>query len=277
MGKCIYCNEKAGFLSTRHRECELKFKQGKNDFIKQVRATIIGSKDFISLDSILENITQVGFINKDLQHELTLTAFDSAVEYFLEDGILSHDEEESVSLFKKHFGLSQDELNKNGSYIKVGMSSILRDLTEGNLPKQKIKIEGQLPFLFQKSESLIWVFTNVEFYEQRTRTEFHGGSQGMSIRVAKGLYYRTSTFKGKPVKISEMKHIGTGLLALTTKHVYFGSPEKTFKTPYSKLISLEPFEDGIGLQKDGVSAKPQVFKNLDGWFAHNTISNLSQL
>ena len=157
------------------------------------------------------------------------------------------------------------------------MSSILRDLTEGKIPEQRIKIDGQLPFLFQKSESLIWVFTNVEFYEQRTRTEYRGGSQGVSVRVAKGVYYRTSSFKGRPVQISEMKYIGTGILALTTKHIYFGSPEKKIKIPINKLVSIEPYEDGIGLQKDGVTAKPQIFKNIDGWFAHNAISNLSQM
>jgi hypothetical protein len=74
-----------------------------------------------------------------------------------------------------------------------------------------------------------------------------------------------------------MKYIGTGLLALTTKHVYFGSPEKKLKIPYNKLISIEPYEDGIGLHKDGVSAKHQVFKNIDGWFTHNVIANLNQL
>ncbi|QTY27793.1 hypothetical protein [Flavobacterium sp. CS20] len=277
MGKCIYCGEKVGFLKKKHKECEFKFQQGKNEYVEVIKSSILDESNFNGLEEKLKSIRQQSYLSENLHNDLTTKAFDLAVEHFLEDGILSPDEEEKVEIFKDRFQLSQNILDKNGSYTKVGMSSILRDLTEGKIPEQRIKIDGQLPFLFQKSESLIWVFTNVEFYEQRTRTEYRGGSQGVSVRVAKGVYYRTSSFKGRPVQISEMKYIGTGLLALTTKHIYFGSPEKKIKIPINKLVSIEPYEDGIGLQKDGVTAKPQIFKNIDGWFAHNAISNLSQM
>lgn len=277
MGKCIYCGEKAGFLKKKHKECELKFQKGKSDYVEVIKSAILDERNFNELEEKLKRIRQQSYLSENLHNDLTTRAFDLAVEYFLEDGILSTDEEEKVEKFKAQFQLSQNILDKNGSYMKVGMSSILRELTEGKIPEQRIKFDGQLPFLFQKSESLIWVFANVEFYEQRTRTEYRGGSQGVSVRVAKGVYYRTSSFKGRPVQISEMKYIGTGLLALTTKHIYFGSPEKKIKIPINKLVSIEPYEDGIGLQKDGVTAKPQIFKNIDGWFAHNVISNLSQM
>jgi hypothetical protein len=38
---------------------------------------------------------------------------------------------------------------------------------------------------------------------------------------------------------------------------------------------MDPYEDGIGLQKDGATAKPLIFKNIDGWFTYNAISNLT--
>ena len=46
--------------------------------------------------------------------------------------------------------------------------------------------------------------------------------------------------------------------------------------PYNKLITIDPYEDGIGLQKDGSTAKPIILKGIDGWFTYNVISNLSQ-
>jgi hypothetical protein len=54
---------------------------------------------------------------------------------------------------------------------------------------------GNLPFVFQKDEKLIWVFQNVEFYEEHTRTEYQGGSIGGSVRIARGFYLRTSAFR----------------------------------------------------------------------------------
>ncbi len=274
MGKCVYCGEKAGFLKRKHKNCELKFTKGKSEYVEVLKLGIVNDGDFKELAKRLDKIQEANYLNEELCDGLMTDAFDLAIECFLDDGILSSDEESKVQKFKEAFAVNQDVLDKNGSYTRVAMSSILRELIEGNVPKQRMKVEGQLPFLLQKSESLIWVFTNVEFYEQRTRTEYRGGSQGVSVRIAKGVYYRTSSFKGKPVEISEMRFNGYGIFALTTKHIYFGLPDKKFKIPFNKLISIEPYRDGVGLQKDGVTAKPQIFKNIDGWFVYNAIQNL---
>jgi hypothetical protein len=276
MGKCIYCGESAGFLRKKHKECELKFTQAQNEYVELIKSSILEETDFNDIDKGLQNIRQSSYLTENLHNDLTTKAFDLAVEEILDDGILSAYEEHRVVDFIDNFKVNQDVLNRNGSFTKLRMASILRDLTEGKLPEFKNKLDGSLPFLFQKSESLIWVFRDVDFFEQRIRTEYRGGSQGVSIRIARGVYYRTSSFKGRPVQFSEMQHIGRGLFALTTKHVYFASPEKKFKIPFDKLISMEPYEDGIGLHKDGVTAKPQVFKNLEGWFTYNAISNLIQ-
>lgn len=277
MGKCIYCGEKAGLFKSKHKDCEAKHENGKAQFIEIIRNSIESDEDYSSLPAKLSSIEEQSFISTELKEELIANGFDSAIESFLEDGILSEEEEQRALEFKEKLGLEQGVIDRNGSYTKLSMASVIRDLTEGKMPEFKITITGQLPFLFQKSEELIWAFGGVEYYEQQTRTEYQGGSQGLSFRVAKGVYYRASAFKGRPVKISEMKYVGTGVLAITTKHIYFGAPEKKLKIPFSKIISLEPYEDGIGVQKDGVTAKPQIFKNLDGWFAHNAISNLSQM
>ena len=37
-----------------------------------------------------------------------------------------------------------------------------------------------------------------------------------------------------------------------------------------------PFEDGVGLQKDGVSAKPQFLCGGDGWLLYNMIMNFAE-
>jgi hypothetical protein len=64
------------------------------------------------------------------------------------------------------------------------------------------------------------------------------------------------------------------MLALTNKHLYFSSGLKSFRIKYEKIISIDPYSDGIGITKDGVTAKPQIFKNIDGWFIYNYIQNI---
>lgn len=278
MGKCTYCGEKAGFLKSKHKECVEKYNNGKLKIISEIRDSIIQTLDFEQLESSINKTAELHFIKPHEIANLYTEGFDNTVEKFLDDGVLSAEEEEKIAEFKLHFSrFDQSVFDKNGSLQKVVKSTILRDVVNGVEPKNKMEIQGNLPFMFQKGENLIWAFQNVDYYEQRTRTEYHGRSHGVSMRIAKGVYYRTGTFKGHPVKVEEMKLLSKGLVALTNKHIYFASSSKNFKIPYNKLVTIEPYEDGVGFQKDGVSSKPQVFRGVDGWFVYNLVSNLNQI
>jgi hypothetical protein len=93
----------------------------------------------------------------------------------------------------------------------------------------------------------------------------------------KGVYYRVGAFKGHAVESTERVHIDTGWVVITTKNIYFAGPQKSVRIPYAKIVSFEPFSDGIGLMRDAATAKPQIFVTGDGWFTYNLVTNLSQL
>ena len=42
-------------------------------------------------------------------------------------------------------------------------------------------------------------------------------------------------------------------------------------------MEFEPFSDRFGIMRDAQTAKPQVFKTGDGWFAYNLAVNLAQM
>ena len=65
-----------------------------------------------------------------------------------------------------------------------------------------------------------------------------GSSNGLSLRVARGLHYRPSTFRGRVVEKEETVHQDTGLFGFTTK--------------------------------------PQTFRTGGGWFAYNLAVNLAR-
>ena len=114
-----------------------------------------------------------------------------------------------------------------------------------------------------------------EYIEQKIKREYVGGSAGVSIRIARGVYYRIGAFKGHPIEKSHAVHVDTGILGITNKHIYFYGHNKKFRIKYEKIVSFESYSDGIGLQKDAVTAKPQIFVTGDGWFTYNLITNLS--
>lgn len=277
MGNCIYCGAKAGFLSKQHKECQSKFELGKTEIISLVKRIANREQEIPKIKIEIEDIAKQSFIDEDALTALYIQGFELLVDAAFEDGVLSSDEEENFLDFMEHFNLSQSAVDRNGFYTKIVKGSVLRDVLNGIIP-QRMKITDDLPFNLQKDEQIVWVFTDAKYYEQVSRTQYVGGSRGVSVRLAKGLYYRVGAFKGERVQTSETKHIDTGLLAVTQKHIYFYglATTKIFKVPYTKIVAFQPFEDGIGIQKDAATAKPQSFVTGDGWFTYNLITNLAK-
>ncbi len=65
-------------------------------------------------------------------------------------------------------------------------------------------------------------------------------------------------------------------MAITNRHIYF-SGGKSFRVRLDKIVSTEPYSDGILIQRDAQTALPQVFITGDGWFTYNLIMNVSNI
>jgi len=276
MGNCIYCGKPAGFLRKSHKECKRRYEKGKNEIISLVGKVGSAGGDLKQLEVSIKQVASSTNIDASTIRSLVVTGWEKAVEAAFDDGILTEDEENALSELKEYFSLSQQELDRNGAFTKIVKGAVLRDILDGKIP-ERVRIDGNLPFNLQKTEKIVWVFQDVDYYEQKTRTRYVGGSQGVSIRIAKGVYYRTGGFKGERVQTSETIHADTGLLGVTNKHVYFAGTSKRFRINYNKIVAFEPYSDGIGVQRDAQTAKPQTFVTGDGWFTYNLITNLAQM
>jgi len=276
MGNCKYCAQPAGFLRRQHKECAGKHDRGWRKMIDLADKAARGQGDLNSLHSRISSIAAHSFVPAEQVNEAIIRGWEQAAAHFIEDGNLSVEEENQLTQFAAHFNLSQNELDQRGVYIQFVKGAVLREVMEGKIP-DRLKIDTPLPFNFQKSESLIWVFDGVDYYEDKTRRQYVGGSSGVSIRVAKGVYFRTGGFKGHPVETTERVHMGTGIMAVTNKHIYFTSPQKTFRVRLDKIVSFMPFSDGVGIQRDTATAKPQFFITGDGWFTYNLVMNVGNV
>ena len=150
----------------------------------------------------------------DVQHApppASHQAWEEAVEGAIEDGLLSLDEENTLSQYLDHFDLTTTDVNLNGAHTSVVQAGVIRDVTMGIIP-QRQNITGRVPFNLMKSEQLVWVIDGVDYLETLVRRERRGTSHGISVRVARGLYYRPSTFRSRPIEWEETVHADTGLL-----------------------------------------------------------------
>ena len=210
------------------------------------------------------------------RRQLLIRAWEEAVEGSLEDGLISLDEENALAQYTDHFDLTQEELNRNGAQTTMVQAGVIRDVANGLVP-QRQTLSGAIPFNLMKSEQLVWVINGVDYFETVTRRERRGTSHGVSIRVARGLYYSPRQFRSRAVEWEETVKADTGLLGLTTKHLYFSGSRKKFRVRYDRIVSFDPYEDGLGIMRDAQAAKPQTFITGDGWFVYNLAVNLAQM
>ena len=128
-----------------------------------------------------------------------------------------------------------------------------------------------------KSEQPIWAFEGVDYYTMKKRVTYTGSSRGVSVRVARGVYYRTGGLRGQRHVEEGREHTDSGRLIVTTKHVYFVGTKHRFRVRHDRVVHYEPFQDGFALTRDRANARPEQFGGMDGWFVYNLLMNAEEL
>ena len=138
---------------------------------------------------------------------------------------------------------------------ETDMELLMEELKEGKIP---LKIEGEASIILKKNEDIQLVLPNISLLEPRAvRTGFY---QGPSVRLARGVYYRF----GKSISEShdELRTIDQGTFILTNKRLVFSGSKNTVNIELKKIVSIEPYRDGIALNREG-KQKTQYFVGID--------------
>ena len=219
---------------------------------------------------------ELSTLPSDVKKNVLVMSFEKAIKKLQDEGKVNVNIQDSVDRFAEFFKLSQNDIGQSPMFEVLIKMLVLNDLLLGIHPT-RMSLTASIPVVLQKDEKLIWFFSNVGCYEPREKKIFVGASQGLSIKIANGVYYKVGAFKGEPIITSEMKMVSYGQVYVTNKNIFFHSLEKSIKVPYSKVVAYTPFEDAIGIQRDGSSLKPIYLKGVDGWFIFNIVKNISNL
>lgn len=272
MGKCNFCNQSAGFFRGSHKECKAKNNNA-----------IVFIENHIG-QNILRNSVDLKLVNEAASEGKVIDpvfwaavdrGFSSAVITAFDDGVLSEDEEIAVLEFTDLFRI-ENPGETLSLWSMVVQGALLRDLANGIYNEHRFRLEGPHSFNFQKSEKVLWMFPDVSYFEEKTRKEYVGRSAGVRIRLAKGIYYSTGAFRGHPVETSSIEFIGSGDLCVTNKHLYF-SGGKPFRVRLDKIVSFEPYDDGVGFVKEAARPIEQIFRTGEGWFLMNLLQNATMV
>ena len=273
MGRCTLCGEPAGWFRSIHPECKRREHEREVSLTHGVLA-IAHAEERITAEEANERLAV--HMPEPGGGPAGVGAWSRAVDEALDDDVLTETEQHNLEVLHAVLGLSGAGDTMRESAAKLVKAVVIREVMRGEpVPAQPdwMRSTRALPFNFQKSEHLIWAFDDVDYYEDKRRTRYEGGSRGISVRVARGVYLRTGATKGERIETMETVHADTGMLAVTTKHLYFAGPKKGFRVRHDKIISFEQYSDGIGIMRDAGTATPQRFRTGDGWFTYNLLAN----
>lgn len=184
MGNCTYCGQPAGLLRYRHKKCEAKRNEGWSHMLAVATDSAIGKVPLDTIEARLNEIAKSSFVPLSRVQEAMIRGWERAVDHFLEDGHLDEAEEQHLYRFLTHFSLSQNQVDERGAYSRLVKALVLRDVMHGVVP-ERVEIQGNLPFNFQRTERLVWCFPETKYYEHRKRRHYVGRSHGLSFRIAK--------------------------------------------------------------------------------------------
>jgi hypothetical protein len=160
-------------------------------------------------------------------------------------------------------GLSDDRQHE------ADMEQWLTALKEG---KVSIKmICDSSPLLLKQKEELQVVLPNMALWEPRSVRQSVGGYGGPSFRIAKGVYWRLGAFGSQSESREELKAIDQGRFTLTNKRLIFSGAKRTIDINLNKIISIEPYSDGIAVRTSG-RQKTQYFVSVDPERVRTTVT-----
>jgi hypothetical protein len=282
MATCPLCGKPAGLFRSVHEECQRKKQEAerkKHDGTAALLSLITRAPFSSDVDLLPERIRQISsesLLGPEEVKAIKLEGWSAAVKTMIEDHIIQPEQESALSkLATGSLELTQEDVNGLPAFNDLVKSVVLRELLQRSIPAH---YDGTgIPINLQKGERIIWGFPNCVYLKDKTKTIHVGTSAGISVKVAKGLYFRTGNFQGQSIETSQRNYVDTGWLALTDKNLYFTGPAAALRLPYAKIVSFQRFPDGIGIVRDASSAKPEVFVTSDGWYTYNLITNLAEM
>jgi hypothetical protein len=202
------------------------------------------------------------------RHKLGEKAFRAYADTALADEVLTEDEEDTFMQVCAAVGIEDEEWGEDEHDLLFRLA--IAKANDGRLPT----IEN--PHVITKKNEVVHLEMMAALLKEVTLREFRGGSAGFSFRVAKGVRYRTGRFRGHSVVVGTKLEIAdSGPLAVTSSRIVYLGQRKTVEIPYSKLVGVEVFADGIRFSASNRQNAP-LFKVENGDVVAATVNTAVQ-
>lgn len=172
------------------------------------------------------------------------------------DERISPEEWEELNTIAKNLNV-QIKIDE-GSKAKLEKMKLYWLIENGELPVKQVDIN------LQKNE-VCYFSANADWLESRTVTKgINYGGVGYRVKIMKNVYYRAGSMKVQRITSEQLLQIDSGSLYITSKRIIFVGSKKNTNIQLSKVLSVTPYSDGVGIEKDsGKSPILRVSSNAD--------------
>jgi hypothetical protein len=115
--------------------------------------------------------------------------------------------------------------------------------------------------VLQPDEKRLWEFGTTLYRKSVTISSHSGGYNGVSVRIASGLYYRFGGYFGHSLS-QQVQNIDNGFLILTNKGIFFAG-QRAFGIPYTSVLRFKAYPDGLGFFRSLGDGREEIFTVVD--------------
>jgi hypothetical protein len=168
-----------------------------------------------------------------------LTRIEQEARAAIVDDALSEQEETRLDQLIPSLGLSWETVGNR-------FPDLLGDILLAKTNDGRLDIVSE-PHVITKRGEVVHVEAPANLMKEHQLRELRGGYSGFSFPIGKtGIRYRIGGFRGRSEVVgTELVAEDAGILAVTSKRVVFLGGKKTIEMPYTKLVGLNVFSDGL--------------------------------
>jgi hypothetical protein len=239
------------FRSAEEKQALADAERAYEDFVAALAAS---SPDGVR--ALVERLdaSQLALISAKDRRRLGEAAFVQYATSALADDHLTEDEEDALGAVAGAVGFTQDDFDRHALSARLQIAK----LNDGRLPVV------EQPHLITKRGELVHLEITARLMKEVAVRQWQGGSQGVSFRIAKGVRYRVGSMRGHMVTVgTQLQVADEGVLAITNQRVAFLGARKTIDMPYTKVIGLHLYADGVSFSLSNRQNAPLFTVGMD--------------
>lgn len=204
------------------------------------------------IDQLEAKKAEYGLTEEDVKG-MKAEVFAAAFSATKSDAQVTAEEERELMGIQKYLGLTDGEIQPTKK--ELARLRLLNEIQRGNMPT----IPAVTNLITQKGEKIYWSEPCTLAEEKVIRRSYQGGSQGVSLRIMKGVSYRVGGSRGHLVSETGIVAVSEGDLVLTSKRVIFKGDKKSFAAKLDNILDVQLFSNGFQFSENNKS-KPRLLK-----------------